>query len=165
MLSHPPKSMRRSSRANCQTKPLQERFVAAQERSEAFALSQRIGKAVCRGLTQIENTFTKTSPARMSFGTHALIEELLGVTKRSVQPEKDSGNGNETATADFLPSTAAHFKSLASAISPHQRLRSLEFKHLIQAAKINFVYRAFAQWGRATRLAHPPCLYLLERLA
>src|SRR5439155_25984064 len=117
MLSHPPKSMRRSSRANCQTKPLQKRFVAAQERSEAFALSQRIGKAVCRGLIRIENTFTKTSPARMSFGTHALIEELLGVTKRSVQPEKDSGNGNETATANSLPSKTVDFESSASANS------------------------------------------------
>jgi hypothetical protein len=117
MLSHPPKSMRRSSRANCQTKPLQKRFIAAQERSEAFALSQRIGKAVCRGLIRIENTFTKTSPARMLFGTRAIIEKLLGVTKRSVQPEKDSGNGNETATANSLPSKSVDFESSASASS------------------------------------------------
>src|SRR6266496_2303956 len=117
MLSHAAKGMRRSSRANCQTKPLQKRFVAAQERSEAFALSQRIGKAVCRGLIRIENTFTKTSPARLSFGTHVPIEELLGVTKRSVQPEKDSGNGNETATANSLPSKTVDFESSASANS------------------------------------------------
>jgi len=66
---------------------LLKRFVAAQKRSEVSPLSQRIGKDVCHGLTQAENTCTKTSPARMSFGTHGLIEKLLSVTKRFVERE------------------------------------------------------------------------------
>jgi hypothetical protein len=47
-------------------------------------------------------------------------------------------NGNQAAVAKSLPSTLAHFKSVASAIFATSALRALEFKHVSGMAKTNF---------------------------